>query len=95
MMAYQLVIVPLLVLFTWGYVALRPVSGRGRAMMLFDGLVIAAAILASAGAGWWVEVREPASGGPVWSTVMGTVWIFHVFPAVLLAGWYLRRRIFT
>lgn len=94
MTAYQLVIVPLLLLFTWGYIALRPASGRGRAMMLFDALVIAAAVFVSAGAGWWVEVREPVPGGSVWSTVMGTVWIFHVFPAMLLAGWFLRRRIF-
>ena len=94
MMAYQLVIAPLLVLFIWGYIALRPATGRGRAMVLFDALVIAAAIVVSAGTGWWVEAREPVPGSPVWSTVMATVWIFHVFPAVLLAGWYVRRRIF-
>lgn len=90
----QLVLLPLLLLFTWGYLALRPASGRGARMALFDAAVILAAVAASVAAGWWVSVMEPIPEGSIWSTVMVTVSTFHVFPAVLLGGWYLRRRIF-
>lgn len=94
MILYQLVLLPLLLVFTWGYVVLRPASGRGPAMTAFDAVVILAAVILSFAAGWWVSVAEPAAAGSVWSTVMITVSIFHVFPAVLVVGWYLRRRIF-
>lgn len=94
MILAQLVLVPLLLLFTWGYLAARPASGRGPGMAAFDALVILAAVAGSAAAGWWVAGLEPAPGGSVWSTVMITVSTFHVFPAILLAGWGLRRRIF-
>lgn len=94
MILYQLVLVPLLLVFTWGYVVLRPASRRGPAMTAFDAAVILAAVLLSAAAGWWVSIAEPAPEGSIWSTVMITVSIFHVFPAVLLVGWYLRRRLF-
>jgi len=90
----QLVLLPLLLLFTWGYIVLRPASGRGPGMIAFDAAVILAAILSSVAAGWWVSVVEPVPGGSIWSTVMVTVSTFHVFPAVLLVGWYLRRRLF-
>lgn len=94
MIAAQLVLVPLLVLFSWGYVALRPASGRGLRMAVFDAAVIIAAIVSSVAAGWWVAKLEGGANGSIWSTVMVTVSTFHVFPAVLLAGWYLRRRLF-
>lgn len=94
MILSQLVLLPLLALFTWGYIALRPASGRGPGMAVFDALVILAAIVSSVAAGWWVSVVEPVPGGSIWTTVMVTVSTFHVFPAVLLTGWYLRRRLF-
>lgn len=94
MILAQLVLVPLLALFTWGYLAARPASGRGAGMAAFDALVILAAIAASAAAGWWVTVLDPGPESSIWSTVMITVSTFHVFPAILLAGWSLRRRIF-
>lgn len=94
MILYQLVLVPLLLLFTWGYISLRPASGRGPKMAAFDAAVVLAAILLSVAAGWWVNLAEPAPEGSIWTTVMITVSTFHVFPMVLLAGWFLRRRIF-
>lgn len=94
MILYQLVIVPLLLLFIWGYIALRPVSGRGPRMAAFDTAVVLAAILLSIAAGRWVAVAEPAAEGSIWTTVMITVSTFHVFPGVLLLGWYFRRRLF-
>lgn len=102
MIAAQLVLAPLLALFIWGYVALRPATGRGARMVAFDTVVILAAIVSSvaagwwvaAQAGWWVAAHETGANGSVWSTVMVTVSTFHVFPAVLLAGWYVRRRLF-
>ena len=90
----QLVLLPLLLLFVWGYIALRPASGRGPGMLAFDAAVILAAVLSSIAAGWWVSVAEPMPGGSIWDAVMVTVSTFHVFPAVLLLGWYLRRRLF-
>jgi len=90
----QIVLVPLLLLFTWGYVALRPATGRGPGMAAFDAVVVVAACSASAAAGWWLSELEPLPQGSIWSTVMLTVSTFHVFPAVLLIGWYLRRRLF-
>lgn len=94
MILYQAVIVPLLLLFVFGYIALRPATGRGLGMALFDAAVIIAAIALSIAAGWWVSGLEPAAEGSIWSTVMTTVSTFHVFPAVLLLGGYLRGRIF-
>lgn len=94
MILYQLVLLPPLLVLTWLYIALRPASGRGPAMTAFDAAVILAASVSSAAAGWWASVVEPAPEGSIWSIVMTTVSIFHVFPAVLMAGWLLRRRIF-
>lgn len=91
---YQLVIVPLLLLFAWGYFAMRPATGRGPGMVAFDAVVVVAAVLSSVAAGWWVSVLDPVPDSSVWSVVMVTVSTFHVFPGVLLLGWYLRRRIF-
>lgn len=94
MILYQLVLAPLLLLFTWGYLSLRPASRRGLKMAAYDAAVVLAAILLSVAAGWWVNIADPAPESSIWITVMTTVSTFHVYPAVLLAGWYLRRRIF-
>jgi hypothetical protein len=94
MILSQLVILPLLALFTWGYIRMRPAEGRGTGMMVYDVITILAAVVASIAAGWWVAWMDPAGEGSVWSMVMITVSTFHVFPGVLLVGWYLRRRIF-
>lgn len=95
MIVSQLVLLPLLLLFTWGYIALRPASGRGAGMAAYDAVVVLVAIAASAAAGRLVAGLEPGPEHSIWSTVMTTVAMFHVFPAVLLAGWYLRRRVFA
>jgi len=94
MMYSQLVLVPLLLVFSWGYIALRPASGRGAAMMLFDIGVLALAVILSLAGHWWISGLEIESIHSVWVTVMATISTFHIFPAVLLAGWYLRRLLF-
>lgn len=94
MMLPQLVLLPLLALFAWGYIALRPAAGRGRRMTLFDAAVIALAAALSLVAAWLTVRLEPTPGGSVWSVVMVTVAISHTFPAVLLGGLLLRRRVF-
>jgi len=90
----QLVLLPLLLVFAWGYFAMLPSAARTTAMTVYDSGVILAAVIASVVAGWQVAVRGPQAGASIWSTVMITVSTFHVFPAVLLVGWYFRRRIF-
>lgn len=87
----QLVVVPLLILFTWGYVALRPVSGRGAAMNALDAAVVAVALSSSVAAGFWIAGSQT---GSVWQVVMSTVAIFHVYAGMLIVAWLLRRRIF-
>lgn len=95
MILSQVVLLPLLLLFTWGYLVLRPESPHRTGLVIFDAVVIACAVLFCAGAYWWITGLYAAPGQSIWATVMGAVSTFHVFPAVLLVGWYLRRRVFA
>jgi hypothetical protein len=90
----QLVLLPLLLVFAWGYFVMLPPAARTAATTAYDTGVILAAVIASVLAGWLVVVRGPQAESSIWGTVMLTVSTFHVFPAVLLVGLYLRRRIF-
>lgn len=95
MLLSQVVLLPLLALFTWGYLALRPASRRRTALALYDAVVVVIAILSSVAA---ARLAADLYGDPdnrIWRVVMATVATFHVFPAVLLAGWYVRRLIFA
>lgn len=95
MMASQLVLVPLLVLFSWGYVAHRPASRRKAAMVVFDAVILVLAVALSLAASWWLVGARPDAEHSIWLVVMGTISTFHVFPGVLLLGWYARRRLFA
>lgn len=94
-MVTQLVLVPLLVLFSWGYVAHRPASPRLGAMAAFDVVVLVLAAALSGASSWWILAGQSSAGHSIWPVVMATVSTFHVFPGVLLLGWYLRRRLFA
>lgn len=95
MILSQAVLVPLLLLFTWGYLALRPSTNRRTGLAVFDAVVIVLAIVLSGVAYQWVTGLYTDPRYSVWGTVMGAVSTFHVFPAVLLTGWYLRRLAFA
>lgn len=95
MILSQGVLVPLLLLFTWAYLAFRPSSGRKLGLAIFDAVVITLAVALSGVAYRWVVGLYTDPNHSVWGTVMGAVSTFHVFPAVLLAGWYLRRLVFA
>lgn len=94
MILSQIVLLPLLGLFTWGYLALRPRSSRTAGLAAFDASVIALAVGLCAVAYGWITGLYTGPDESIWATVMGAVSTFHVFPAVLLAGGYLRRRVF-
>lgn len=94
-MVYQLVLVPLLALFSWGYIAHRPASPAKRAMAAYDVAVLVLAGVLSAIASWSILAGQSGNGPLIWPVVMATVSTFHVFPGVLLLGWYVRRRVFA
>lgn len=95
MLISQLVLVPLLVLFSWGYVAHRPASRQKGAMAAFDVAILLLAGALSMTSSWWIFAGRPGAGHAIWPVVMATVSTFHVFPGVLLLGWYVRRRLFA
>jgi len=94
-MLYQLILIPLLGLFACGYIAHRPPSRRKGAMAAFDAAVIALAAAMCVISYLWIANTQLGAENTIWRVVMGTVSTFHVFPAVLLLGWYLRRRLFA
>lgn len=91
----QVVLLPLLLVFTWGYLALRPASTCRIALAVYDTLVIILALVSGVGAGWLTHAWYTGADNLIWRVVTSTVTTFHVFPAVLLAGWYIRKRVFA
>lgn len=95
MMLAQFILLPLLLLFTWGYLALRPASGHRTGLAIYDAAVIGSALLFSFTAVWLVNDMYAAEDNAIWLVVMSTVATFHAYPAVLLAGWYFRKKLFV
>ncbi len=91
----QLMLVPLMSLAAWGYLATRPAGAPARPALVFDVAVFATAIGLCWSAYQMVEVVEFARSSGIWRPVFGTLTTFFVFPSVLLAGAWLRRKMFT
>lgn len=94
----QLLLLPVLGLITWGYIALRPkplVKEWKRLLNIFDVLLILIGIALCIAGYIWVARIPYGSSTPIWLPVLSTVTTFHIYPMVLVVGWWLRRRIFT
>lgn len=90
----QLILLPVLIVFVWIYIRMRPRGDHGRHILVFDATVIGVAFLLSAWGLVWVAHTDVGHASPVWIPVLSAITTFHIVPIVLLAGWLIRRRWF-
>ena len=90
----QLIMLPVLIIFTWIYLRSRPAGVPARNTPRFDAVVVAAAVLFSALGLIWVDNADTGGANGVWKSILSVITTFHIFPFVLCAGWWFRRRRF-
>ena len=90
MLISQLIIAPVLILEAWFYLLYvrRQDGGRARA---YDYLVIAAALASSIACLPFVAAHVSGANDKIWLPVLSVLTTFHIFPAILLIGLWLRR----
>lgn len=87
-------LLPVLIIFVWIYLRLRPTAARRRALAVFDCAVITIALALSAWGLLWVKGLDVGAASAVWKPVLSVISTFHIFPFVLCFGWWVRRRWF-
>lgn len=90
----QLMLIPVLVIFSWIYLRLRSMTTKGKTVLLFDVAVIVAAIGVSVYGLVLVAHLDVQRSNLIWKPVLSIVTTFHLFSLVLCCGWWLRRKLF-
>ena len=88
MLISQLIIAPVLILEAWFYLLY---VRRFEAVRSYDYLVIAAALVSSIACLPFVAAHVSGANDKIWLPVLSVLTTFHIFPAVLLIGLWLRR----
>jgi len=83
---------PVLIIFAWLYLRVRPAGKRSRSTVLFDIVIVCIAVLISVLALIWVDDIDIGNANEIWKPVLSIITTFHIFPFILCAGWWLRRR---
>ena len=90
MLISQLIIAPLLILEAWFYLLyVRNADSAGA--RAYDYLVIATALLACLACLPFVAAHVSGANDQIWHPVLSVLTTFHIFPAVLLIGLWLRK----
>ena len=90
MLISQLIIAPVLILETWFYVLyVRRRDAAG--VRAFDYFVMLTALLACIACLPLVAAHVSGGNDRIWHPVLSVLTTFHMFPAVLLAGLWLRK----
>ena len=90
MLISQLIITPVLILEAWFY--LLYVRRRTQARVYgYDALVIVVAVVACLACLPFVDAHVSGANDKIWHPVLSVLTTFHIFPAVLLTGLWLRR----
>ena len=90
MLISQLIVAPVLVLETWFYL-LYVRRQRAPGVYAYDWILIVTAVLACIACLPFVAAHVSGANDRIWHPVLSVLTTFHVFPAVLLAGLWLRR----
>jgi len=90
----QLILVPVLVVFSWIYLRMWP-GVRTRVVAMFDIAVIGVALLCCVAGLVWIATVDPGDASPIWIPILSAITTFHIFPVVLFIGWLIRNRYFA
>ena len=91
----QLILFPILAVFTWMYVRLRPQGAPPRSMLWFDLLTIGMAVALSLLGFYWSTNIEIGDASPIWIPILSIITTFHIYPLILFFGWLVRRHIYS
>ena len=86
---------PLFAIYTWLYWAFPRGLPKTRARRRFDLAALALAIAATVVALVAAFEADYGNVGPIWPQVAATLAAYHVFPVLLIAAWFVRRRWLT
>ncbi len=91
----QLVLLPILAVFTWMYVRLRPQGAQPRSILWFDLFTIGIAAAFSLLGLYWSTNIEIGHASPIWIPILSIITTFHIFPLILFLGWLVRRHVYA
>lgn len=90
MLISQVIVAPVLILEAWFYLLyVKNLDAAG--VRAFDYLVIATAVLACIAGLPLVAAHESGANDQIWRPILSVLTSFHIFPAVLLTGLWLRK----
>jgi hypothetical protein len=87
-----LLFAPLFAIYVWLYWSFPRELPRTAARRRFDAAAIVFAIAATVAALVAAFDRDYGQVGPIWPQVAATLAAYHVFPVLLIAAWFVRRR---
>jgi len=90
MLISQLIVAPVLILEAWFYLLYVRRAAPAR-VYGYDALVIVVALLACLACLPFVDAHVSGANDQIWHPVLSVLTTFHIFPAVLFIGLWLRR----
>ena len=85
---------PAFALLTWLYLAFPRARPRTPTIRRYDAGALLLATAVTTLAVYLASSPQPEEVvGPIWPQVLASLAAYHVFPLLLLAAWWLRRRI--
>jgi hypothetical protein len=85
---------PWFLILAWAFWQYPKSHQRRSGRRIFDLCVLAVALVASIAAMRWSYFLPFRGVGPLWPQVIATLAAYHAFLVVLVAGWFVRGRLF-